>query len=280
MKGAPEIAVLAAVQVEGASAESAARAAGVRHAQHQGEAACLASLVATALAERVGPTSPRLGVVCNGGPWNLQPVWAFLDRTRDAGPSFVNPLLFPPTLVSNTAAVAAARVGAHAFAFVVGHDRLAFFDVLHRSAQAIRAGMADCVFAIGVCGTDAPITSAAERSSAGALAPVGIGFALGRSDQTQTARLLEIAFDAEGPIDDVEAAQRCQFTWNGDRFASTLTSPLDDHDALGASGAVMCLAALTAGEGRSLSGPVLIAARENRRAALATFSAGIRSDRR
>src|ERR1700722_13999812 len=81
--------------------------AGIRHARHYGRAACLLGATASSLRSRIGSDAGRLGVVCNGGPWNLAASWDFIARAREAGPAYVNPLRFPPTLVSACATAVA-----------------------------------------------------------------------------------------------------------------------------------------------------------------------------
>ncbi len=268
------VALIQTVEVDALSAAVSAREVGVRHAKLQGQAACVAATIATELQVRSNLPSGKLGVICNGGPWNIQPSWEFLDRMRDAGPTAVNPLLFPSTLVSNTATLAAARVGAHAFAQVVGHDRMAFFHVLKRSIQAIRTGFADYVFAIAVCGTDPAILRVANATGTFPPVPTGIGFSLGRVDRAPASaiRLLQVACKLEsGPK--WQATAQYNFEWVDHKFSNT-SPPLEISDALGASGARMCLIALQHAAAVGSTDSVLVTARIGSRTGMAHFSAG------
>lgn len=270
----PAVALIQTVEVNALSAAVSAREVGVRHAKLQGQAACVAATIATELQTRSNLPSGKLGVICNGGPWNIQPSWEFLGRMREAGPTAVNPLLFPSTLVSNTATLAAARVGAHAFAQVVGHDRMAFFHVLNRSVQAIRNGFADYVFAIAVCGTDPAILRVANATGTPPPLPTGIGFTLGRVDRAAATavRLLQVACRLESGRQ-WRAAAQYEFEWVDHKFVSA-SPPLEISDALGASGARMCLIALQHAAAVGSADSVLVTARVGSRSGMARFSTG------
>jgi hypothetical protein len=211
----------------------------LRHGRHYGRAACLAHMTAMRLHQALPEPPDRLGILCNGGPWHVQSAWNLASRAYEAGPDFINPLVFPATLVSATPAAAAAAVGAHAFAYAVGHDRLAFFDVLGRAAQAVRHNLADCVFALAVSASGGIWSRAADRAGLPEPLDVAIGFALTSPGRPGQLQLLAAGW-GEPAVPDVD---RYEAAWTGSRMACRWKTPLAHGDALGASGAVLCVAA-------------------------------------
>lgn len=219
--------------------ESASR---IRHARYYGRAACLAAATASRLHKRLPNAPQSLGILCNGGPWNLQSSWNFITRAREAGPSFVNPLQFPSTLVSATATTSAAATGAHAFAYIVGHDHFAFFEVLRRATQAIRHGLADQVFAIGISTGGKHIARAARGAQLSEPLDVALGFAVGSDRQTSGRYLLEAGTD-EGRIANYPSAQFYEAYLYDGHMSFCVPTPLANGEALGATGAVLIAAA-------------------------------------
>jgi hypothetical protein len=225
--------------------------ASIRHPHYQGRAACLSASTATRLLKRLPNERGRLGVLCNGGPWNLQSSWNFIARAREAGPSFVNPLQFPSTLVSATATIAAAASGAHAFAYVVGHDHFAFFEVLQRAAQAVRHGVANTVLALGICTGAMQIKEAAKRARL-SMDPldVALGFAVGSVVIPPDMYLLDARMDDRN-IRDHSSAVFYEAKRDRGELSFPIRTPLVNGEALGATGAV--LIAVAAGYHRTLS---------------------------
>jgi hypothetical protein len=213
----------------------------IKHARHFGRAPALAGATAARLVERVGEPKLRTGLICNGGPWNLHASWSFLSRARDAGPAYLNPIHFAPTLVSATATAVAAAVGAHAFSYVVGCDYFAFFDVLGRATQALRHGYAERVFALAVSASDSSIEAAVTR--AGLLMPidVGLGFSVGGLG-TGDLSLLEVVTE-ESSIANYSLTSRYDALIDGSRLTFPCKTPISGTEALGATAAVLILSA-------------------------------------
>ena len=217
----------------------AERDSGVKHARLLGSAACFAALAGRELLQRIGPR--ETGLICTGGPWALAANSAFIDRAGKAGPELINPLQFPATLVSATATAVGSLLHAHAFACVIGHDRLAFFEALRRASSSIRHGFAAQVLVLAPSSSDSFIEAARKR--AGIDRPsldVSIGFGIGSEGGRATLQLLGAYVDSSVPRHHGESYEA---NWCGDTFAYPIDTPLATGEAYGASGALLCLTA-------------------------------------
>lgn len=216
--------------------------AGIRHSRHYGRAACLAGATAASLRRRSAQPAERTGLLCNGGPWNLNSSWDFLSRAREAGPGYINPIRFPPTLVSATPTAVAASIGAHAFSYVVGHDCFAFFDVLERAMQALRHGYANRVFALAISASDHAIGLASKMASLNEPLDVGLGFGLGANGSEGDLSLVDVVND-EDSLDLYPAAVRYDALLTAGSLSFPLWLPLVGGEAYGATAAVLIVAA-------------------------------------
>jgi hypothetical protein len=145
---------------------------GIRHASIYGPQVCLLALAArAALGSAESRIEPRRALVTNGGPWAADTALGFLRTSQERGPRFVNPLVFPATLVSAGAAAVGVVVGAGACAIAVGHDELAFFEMLRRSQQFLCRGIAQEVIAAVACAPSVALATSLE--SAGLITPAG-----------------------------------------------------------------------------------------------------------
>lgn len=246
---------------------------GVRHARYAGPTACLAALTAMKLRDELRVESDRIGIICNGGPWNLQASWSFIERARKFGPRLVNPLLFSPTLVSATPTTAAACVGAHAFAYAVGHDRFAFFDVLHRAAQSLRFDFADHVFALAVASKDPVIARVIEKVGILELYDVAIGFAVSRPSEQEGLHLIDVRVNEhrEKPL---EGFRLYEARWNNNYLSFNIKTPLAKGEALGATGGIIIAAAVKhhlSLPARQRQEPFAVTCRDKNRYAIAKF---------
>jgi hypothetical protein len=217
----------------------AERDSGVKHPHLFGSAPCFATLAGRALLKRMAPRNT--GVICTGGPWALAACSSFIGRANEAGPGLVNPLQFPATLVSAVATVAASLLEAHAFAYVVGYDRLAFFEALHRASSAIHYGFATQVFVLAISSSGS--VAEAARANAGLYGPAldaSIGFGITAGVGQETLRLLGVYVDSNAPA---SGGELYGAEWRGDAFSCEIDTPLDGGEAYGACGAVLCIAA-------------------------------------
>ena len=217
----------------------AERDSGVKHARLVGSAACFATLGGSALLKRLGPG--ETGVICTCGPWALAACSGFIDRANEAGPGLVNPQQFPSTLVSATATVTASLLHAHAFAYVVGHDRLAFFEAPHRASSAVKYGFSAQVLVLAISSSDSFIEAA--RGRAGLRRPsldASIAFGVAAEGNQATLRLLGVYIDSSPPA---HGGELYEAEWRGDSFACRIDTPLRGGEAYGACGAVLCIAA-------------------------------------
>jgi hypothetical protein len=220
------------------SRAEAEQKAGIKHGRLIGPAACFAALAGTALLSRTvaGPT----GLICTGGPWALPACSRFVDRMSTAGAGFVNPLQFPSTLLSGTATSIAGAIGAHAFAIVVGHDRLAFFDALHNARAYLRSGLVRQVIVAAISAADPVIERA--RECAGLLLPtldVAAAFAVVDSPPIDL-QLLDLSFES---ISGANVRHVYRADWREEKFVCSIETPLSFGEAFGAAGAVFCLSA-------------------------------------
>lgn len=122
------------------------RRCGLKHASAYGPQAALAALAVTSAAPEDRSFRPRRALLTNGGPWAMDTALAFLHSAHARGPQYVNPLQFPMTLVSAAPSSIAAMIGAGVCGVAIGHDELAFFDMLRHGVQLLRRGLADEVF--------------------------------------------------------------------------------------------------------------------------------------
>jgi hypothetical protein len=215
------------------------RESGLKHARMIGAAACSAALAGKALYERLGPG--ETGVICTGGPWALAACSAFITRVSEVGPGLANPLQFPGTLVSATATAPASMLHAHAFAYVVGHDRLAFFEALHRASLSVQYGFAEQVLVLAVSSSDSFVEAARQR--AGVSRPsldAAIAVGVGAEGSEAKLKLLGVYVDSRCPA---HGGESYEAEWCGDSFSCCIDTPLATGEAYGASGAVLCIAA-------------------------------------
>jgi len=215
---------------------------GIRHAAANGLATSLvAHACRSALVEGV-VSGDRLGILVNGGPWALDSAITFLRRAATAGPNFVNPLTFPTTLVSSTPTAVAAALGARAFAYSVGHDELAFFDMLRRARQALSYDHADEVLAVAVS-ADSPMVEELHRrtSSVGPVLNVSIAFSISRRPGG-CLTLIDATVGSELPWEIPERHYEAVLASGELRTASN--SALTSGCALSASAAVICSEAI------------------------------------
>jgi hypothetical protein len=217
----------------------------IRHASMNGLMACLIEAACRECLVDVGMPLDQVGLLCNGGPWNLDSASRFLERALDAGPEFVNPLSFPATLVSATPCAVAAAVGAHAFAYSLGHDELAFFDVLRRARQYLDFGHARTVVAVGACTGNATLNKA--RESAGLsreVLDVSIGFLLASSLDTNCDLVLVDADIGSNANPWAGVLQRYEAIYNSGVLEFSIALSCSDGDSLTAIGAILCAAAI------------------------------------
>ncbi|HXZ02405.1 MAG TPA: hypothetical protein VEI03_20585 [Stellaceae bacterium] len=226
-------------QLTDAERAVAERASGVKHARLVGSAGCFAALAGSALLQRLGPR--ETGVICTGGPWSLAACSTFINRTSEAGPGLVNPLQFPATLLSAAATIPASLLHAHAFAFVIGHDRLAFFEALHRASSAVDYRLAAQVLVLAVSSGDVFIEAARARAGVGRPSlDVSIAFGIAAESDQATLQLLGVYIDKTAPA---HGGTSYKAEWRGDAFVCPIDTPLAYGEAYGASGAVLCIAA-------------------------------------
>ena len=147
------------------------RSSGLRHGRYHNFAATLAAVASKSLfvdveatVEATQPVSGNMGVISVGGPLNVNVNWDFVKRGLSAGPRLTNPLSFPHTLVSSVPTSIAHSVKAHSFALALGHDHLAFFDVLIKASQFIRFGFAKQVLTLAVFDSGEHITEGLRLS--------------------------------------------------------------------------------------------------------------------
>jgi len=217
---------------------AAEKRSSIKHGRLVGPAACFAALAGTALLSRMH-ASPT-GLICTGGPWALPACARFVERMTAAGPALVNPLQFPGTLLSGTATAVAGAVGAHAFAFVVGHDRFAFFDALYYARASLRNGLAGQVVIAAASAADPVIERA--RTCAGLSRPtLDVAAAFGVSSSgAGDLQLLDVSLSSIG---DTEVRHLYRADWRGEEFCCPIETPLDRGEAFGATGGVLCLSA-------------------------------------
>ncbi|TGQ28191.1 MULTISPECIES: hypothetical protein [unclassified Mesorhizobium] len=204
------------------------RTAEVRHARHRDFSTALANL---ATKRALLPEDQRIGIICIGGPVAVAPSLAFAQQALDRGPRFVNPIGFPPTLISDVPTQLAALIGAHQFALTVGWNRLAFLEAIKVADLYRRLGLAELVVVV------------AAMSGAG-LGPITAGTCLERSvldislaarvgPVAGTGRLVEVVeLDAPGLAPDIILDWQLQ-------EVSGHGSLLTRHEALTASVAVL-----------------------------------------
>jgi hypothetical protein len=244
---------------------------GVKHAHHLGSSTCFATLAGRA-ALKYSPGGDT-GLICTGGPSALPTARAFTERAIEAGPSLVNPLQFPGTLSSAVATSAASVLRTHAFAYVVGNDRFAFFEALHRAAQSLRYGFAAQVLVVSVSTAERSVEEA--RQSAALPHPsldVSIGLLLTVPSEKAQFRLLDVSIDVPGSIPD---GCSYQAEWHGDEVSFPIATPLQRGEAYGASGAVLCVTAALYHRKHSSHSldPFTVIVRSKQRTAAAVFQA-------
>lgn len=90
----------------------------------------------------------RLGIISCGGNFHFQHCFSFLERALEGSPELVNPLEFPHTLVSALPTTIAEVLQAKAFAFTLGDDELAIFDIFAAAYDLLTLGAADCIIGV------------------------------------------------------------------------------------------------------------------------------------
>ena len=215
------------------------KSSGIRHSRHYGHSACLVAATAKKLAELPDHSSDKLGLICNGGPIALHAAWSMLDRARSAGAAFVNPLQFPPTLISAGVTSAAAAVGAHAFAYAVGHDHFAYFHVLLRSAQAVRLSFAKQVFAIAIIGRDPSLITAAVHANRAFRADVALGFRVDMGAEESGDLVLLDSGTHDIMTEAWPDATRYEAVWENGTLGCSWDPLFADNNFLGATGGVL-----------------------------------------
>ncbi|QSQ25916.1 hypothetical protein JY651_13710 [Pyxidicoccus parkwayensis] len=221
-----------------------ARRSGLKHAKHNNLAAALGLTSAqNALSGSTG--SPEgLGVLCTGGPHNVEVAGRFTEQALKRGVQFVNPQLFPATLVSVVPTAVAMAVSARAFALALGHDELAFFEVLHRALQLVRSGFAERVLTLAVFDS-APLggLEARDRGVFSSRATAAVGGLVSRL--APAGPHLELLAASVVPVDARWEPDGPPAYWVriGDRVESNLPTVLSLGDAFTASGGVFCLEA-------------------------------------
>ncbi len=96
----------------------------------------------------------RLGIISTSGNLHTEHCIEFLDRALQGSPNLVNPLDFSHTLVSALPTTLAEVIEARAFAFSIGEDELAVFEILDSASDLLELGFADCVIAIFASSND------------------------------------------------------------------------------------------------------------------------------
>jgi len=224
---------------------------GVRHAAAYGLQVALCAMAAKAAVEGVAVVPERLGMLTNGGPWAADAALGFLRSAFTRGPQYVNPLVFPATLVSAGPTSAAAVVGAKAFSMATGYDELAFFDALRRGRQSLLYGVADHVVALAASGHSQALQTALHL--AGRTKPLldcSIAFLLTRADQNeslQNGEKLELV-DSVAQYDGTPwptITRRFEAVVNLDgTVTNSIETPCSRGLGLSATGAVLCQAAI------------------------------------
>jgi hypothetical protein len=223
---------------------------GIRHAAMYGLQVALSALAAKAALDAEDVVPERLGIIANGGPWAADPALGFLRSAFTRGVQYVNPLVFPATLVSAGCTSAAAVVGAKAFSISAGYDELAFFDVLRRGRQFLRYGVADHVVAIAASGHSKALVTALQL--AGRTKPLldcSIAVLMSRSDtgrheNTCGFELVDAVADFEGiPWPNIRRRYEAVVNLDG-TISYPLDTPCSSALGLSATGAALCQAAI------------------------------------
>jgi len=217
---------------------------GVRHASAYGlQVALLAHAARAAIGDARTGIDARRALVTNGGPWAIETALGFLKTARDRGSQFVNPLVFPATLVSAGAAVVGITIGAGAVAIAVGHDELAFFEMLRRSRQLISHGVADQIIAAAACAPSAALITTLRI--AGRTARIGecsVAFRL--EADMHAAMVLEDITIGSDPSPWSSVSLRVEASVSPEGWTVSEGCTLADRQFLSASGAVLCATAL------------------------------------
>lgn len=125
-----------------------ARRAGVKRPGRCTSVTGPAAWAARKVLGNAGVPPERLGVISCGGSFHSQHCLSFLDRAVKGAPELVNPLDFPHTLVSALPTTIAEALQAKAFAFTLGDDEFAIFDILAAAADLMAIGAADCIIGV------------------------------------------------------------------------------------------------------------------------------------
>lgn len=134
---------------------------GVRHAAAHSFMEIAAAACCRRLLDVMTVNPGRVGVVSTAGSVQLPVAWALTRGLLEDGIELLNPLPFPHSIPSSLPTTVAAHCQVTAFALAMGHDQLAFGEVLEASMQLLRAGMADAVLIIAAWDSDAPLDRAA-----------------------------------------------------------------------------------------------------------------------
>lgn len=251
------------------------RASGVKHASINGLAACLLDALCRECLRDTEINNDAVGLLCTGGPWNSETADTFLRRAFAAGPQFVNPLMFPATLLSATPCSVAAAHSIRGFAYAVGHDELAFFDVLRRGQQFLRAGIVRHVIAAGVAARTPALIKARQAAKLHCdLLDVSIGLAMTVEDNAAIPPIaLMDAYIGDQSYHWPHIEQRYDAACQDGTTTFPIALPLLEGDAMSATGAVLCAAAILHEMGRPhyASGDFVVSCTKQERTGAAWF---------
>jgi hypothetical protein len=220
---------------------------GLRHARYNNFASALGVLAAKLALSGCDEKAEDIGVISVGGPLNFHIAWKFIEQVVVRGVNLTNPLSFPHTLVSSVPTTVAASIGANAFAFAVGHDHLAFFDVLKRAKQAIEHGFAKRVLGLAVFDPD-PLLEGAMRkcgrfnryASASICARLECARSTGHHlELLQVDSRIQRIYESSLPPVDGIPEFRLRISRDG-KMESNIETSLASADAFVASGGVFC----------------------------------------
>lgn len=119
--------------------------AGLKHAKYHAFSSSLSLIGCKKCLNNATFNRNTLGILCVGGPLHCEIAWSFAEMIIKRGWRLANPLYFPNTIASSIPCSVASALGAKAFAFTIGYDHHAFFDVLRYASQAIHLNYAERV---------------------------------------------------------------------------------------------------------------------------------------
>ena len=227
-----------------AEQRAALQASGLKHASAYGLQPALCILAGRAALARSASkiAADRRALLTNGGPWAVDAALGFLRTARERGPQFVNPLVFPATLVSAGPTAAAAVLEARAAAIAVGHDELAFFEQLRRGRQLIDRGVADEVLVVAACGQSRELLEVlkiAERTLP--LMDCALAFRLSAQPSGDVTLIDAIVAAESHPWPEV-TSRFCSTVDVQGTIHADIPLPIDGASVLSAAGAVVCMA--------------------------------------